>query len=491
MKKIIIYNLFILCFNVHVYAQREYRQINAKLPGLGSQTMTVEVRGNTYIIDDDIVVKEDATGRGGVSTFDLNELWTNSVVPYTIDASLTGSMLKKLNDAISTVDTKTNICLRQKTSSDVNYIKFRMYVPQDSAKGSAADSPVGMQGGEQLIRIGTSATKGNLMHEILHSLGFYHEHMRSDRDKFITIHQNRMMPHIAHNKDGAFDVNFGKLSKRPFWDFFPGKDKNLNLSPYDFGSIMHYHEFAFKNATETKPTIEAKVKLPSGLKMGQRDSLSNNDIVAVNTLYPIVGNCTSSTSVKTTSASPSEPTDIGIVPLVPQSKSMSCWFAGVTMLWGWMISDGAGISLSESGIIDRLPSDLKKIFDSNLGLDPSDTRVFSEFGMIIEHPACYTAEGWRNMLIDYGPLLVASDVNGGAHFRVITGIKGDYTSAEGTIFTINDPWEKGMNQYKANNKGSTYDLTMEEFVKQYNTLGHKEIEDPGAVYVIHFPGSSN
>jgi len=35
---------------------------------------------------------------------------------------------------------------------------------------------------------------GAVMHEVLHTLGFFHEHNRPDRDNFVTIHFDNIMP---------------------------------------------------------------------------------------------------------------------------------------------------------------------------------------------------------------------------------------------------------------------------------------------------------
>ena len=49
---------------------------------------------------------------------------------------------------------------------------------------------IGMMGGRQTISLQPSNCifKGSAMHELMHALGFYHEHTRTDRDKYIKIH---------------------------------------------------------------------------------------------------------------------------------------------------------------------------------------------------------------------------------------------------------------------------------------------------------------
>jgi len=53
-----------------------------------------------------------------------------------------------------------------------------------------------------------------------------------------------------------------------------------DVGPYDFGSIMHYPTWAFSH--NNQPTIETL----NGEAIGQRDSLSDGDVQAINFMYP-------------------------------------------------------------------------------------------------------------------------------------------------------------------------------------------------------------
>ncbi len=82
--------------------------------------------------------------------------------------------------------------------------------------------------------------KGVILHEMLHALGFYHEHSREDRNDHVTIHWENI-------KDGL-QFAFYK---------YDGPQYSSFGVPYNPRSIMHYytHDFS-KNG---KPTLTAKV----------------------------------------------------------------------------------------------------------------------------------------------------------------------------------------------------------------------------------------
>lgn len=63
---------------------------------------------------------------------------------------------------------------------------------------------------------------GSIVHEIGHLVGFYHEHQRNDRDKYVIIHGENALSEV----DRKFSLEL--------------KGETNNMVPYDFGSIMHY-----------------------------------------------------------------------------------------------------------------------------------------------------------------------------------------------------------------------------------------------------------
>ncbi|GMR54961.1 hypothetical protein PMAYCL1PPCAC_25156, partial [Pristionchus mayeri] len=107
---------------------------------------------------------------------------------------------------------------------------------------------------------------GIIGHEIAHSLGFWHEQSRPDRDQYIRIRRE----YVA----SGMESNFLKSS-------FEEAD-SLGL-PYDLGSIMHYgpEAFASRQGKITMETVNARYEST----IGQRIKPSFVDIKQMNRMY--------------------------------------------------------------------------------------------------------------------------------------------------------------------------------------------------------------
>ena len=82
----------------------------------------------------------------------------------------------------------------------------------------------GYQPGSHIVEIGI----GCVTHELMHALGFFHEHNRHDRDQHVKIHWENIIP--------GEDRNFEKHAKI---------EADTYGTPYDPCSVMHYPPRAF------------------------------------------------------------------------------------------------------------------------------------------------------------------------------------------------------------------------------------------------------
>lgn len=140
-------------------------------------------------------------------------------------------------------------------------------------------SQVGKTGGKQEISLGRGCLfNETIIHELMHSIGFWHEHSRSgdisiyeifcwlietlDRNEHIIIRWEN----IAPGMDSQFDI------------VSPAIQDTLG-EPYDYRSIMHYGSSAFSR--NGRNTIEAVKDQYTGI-IGITTDLSELDVAKVN-----------------------------------------------------------------------------------------------------------------------------------------------------------------------------------------------------------------
>ncbi|KAF8792949.1 Astacin like protein [Argiope bruennichi] len=153
------------------------------------------------------------------------------VVPYVIDPSL-GRFRNVILQGMEQYHKHTCIRFVPRTN-ERDYI--RMYF------GNGCWSMIGRNGGRQDLSLGQGcAYVGLVIHELGHAIGLFHEHQRSDRDKYITVYKNNVIPNQLHNF------------------VLTDPSRELIFTPYDYNSIMHYGNYAFSRVPNRLPTMVAK-----------------------------------------------------------------------------------------------------------------------------------------------------------------------------------------------------------------------------------------
>lgn len=232
-------------------------------PATGSKDIVYEKVNGYAVVEGDILLGKitDLKHQGAVITPLLGgSRWPKGVVPYQIAENLPFKNKLAILQAIEHWQKYSKVDFVELTS--VNRQDYRDYISFIPAEGTLCASFVGRKGGEQIINLSPRCTTMNTVHELGHALGMWHEQSRADRDSYIQI--------VWENIDEDHKYNFNQ-------HVTDGKD----YGEYDYQSIMHYGPYAFsKNGQKTI------IPIIDGIEIGQRNSLSEKDITAINAIYP-------------------------------------------------------------------------------------------------------------------------------------------------------------------------------------------------------------
>lgn len=193
---------------------------------------------------------------------DKNKRWPNGTIPFVIHSYFSPREKELIRSAVREIEENTKVdgedCIKfiNKTT-ETRYLFY--------ATGSGCHSQLGFSGKTQGIGLGIGCrSKGTIIHETLHALGFYHEQSRPDRDSFVKV--------IMDNVQEKYKKNFEKM--------YPPLIDTQGLD-YDYNSIMHYDGYSF-GINRDKPTL---VPLQKNVEIGQRYGMSQLDIVQLQRLY--------------------------------------------------------------------------------------------------------------------------------------------------------------------------------------------------------------
>ncbi|KAJ3591738.1 hypothetical protein NHX12_006870 [Muraenolepis orangiensis] len=214
------------------------------------------IDSSTSLREGDIAV---STGRRSKVCFAKSCQWDKSVdghvyIAYRLAPQYTETETKVIKKGMENIEEGTCVRFVPRTHQ-------RDYLDIQSKSGCW--SYLGVRGGRQTVSLQTPhcMRAGVTSHELMHAMGFVHEQSRVDRDNYVTIMWN----------------NIWRDRLRNFEKF---KTDNMNL-PYDFGSIMHFGQYAYSE--DGQPTIVPKGN--ANARLGLASAPSHIDKMKINSLY--------------------------------------------------------------------------------------------------------------------------------------------------------------------------------------------------------------
>lgn len=259
----------------------EYSVMKLKLPGSKEETdYYVKREGTKLILNGDIIVCDfgysnamSYTRDDETHTFGKDDLyrWPGGVVPVVLDNSVfTDNNYMTIKAALDYFNYNTAIIFKERTNEE-EYVTIRC--APSGTSGAGGNSDVGRQrnGTNSINLIVGSFSTGTVLHELMHTLGVWHEQSRQDRDNYIQINWSNIKDESIYN--------------------FQQEGNSTAHGAFDYCSIMEYPSAAFAK-DNSKPTILCKTNgtvssCPSC--MGQRSTLSAADKAGLDEFYRGIG----------------------------------------------------------------------------------------------------------------------------------------------------------------------------------------------------------
>lgn len=209
-------------------------------PNLAASQVYFEViEGDLAITAGDIILgklpEENKGLKAGVFEPPRSSLWPSPEIPYVIANDIRNPT--PILEAIEYFKTHTPVRFVPAEEGDQDVIVF-------VTASEHCASHLGRVGGPQPILVSENCGKSEILHELMHALGFVHEHARLDRDQFVKV--------MWENIQEVFYPQFNKMPDQWLHEY------TGSVFDFDSESIMLYPENAFVKSPGLK-SLESKM----------------------------------------------------------------------------------------------------------------------------------------------------------------------------------------------------------------------------------------
>ncbi|XP_003425141.1 zinc metalloproteinase nas-7-like isoform X1 [Nasonia vitripennis] len=193
---------------------------------------------------------------------DRDFLWPYGIVPYTFEKSYPLEWAMIFEKTVRYVKRTTCIRYRRRRPQDQDYIE----VAHLNTTAACNRGITGYFRGRTFLYLQSHCIhdRGLTLHMMMIVLGFYDQHNLHNRDDYINIHWDNVIPE----------------AKAYLYKYRPEDSTDFGL-PYDYHSVMQLYDWVYANK-ENVTTFSPKIK---GVTLGPRNKFSPDDIMKINTLY--------------------------------------------------------------------------------------------------------------------------------------------------------------------------------------------------------------
>ncbi len=220
----------------------------------------VDKKGNAIAFGDIYLGKVKQGGKGFLKTkVKPVQLWDSTEIPFHIDGSIPTYQKELIKETLDYFSYHTNLNF---IANDGSYEDSIVFIKGDEH----CYSYLGKVGGHQPIYLSGNCRENEIAHEVMHAIGFIHEHTRTDRDQYVTINWS--------NIQKGFENQFALVPKEYMINTLEG-------FPFSYNTRMLYDpkSFAKDRSKDTITSKTGKKMLPVGT------ILSPDDIQRINNTY--------------------------------------------------------------------------------------------------------------------------------------------------------------------------------------------------------------
>jgi uncharacterized protein (TIGR03437 family) len=213
------------------------------------------------VVGDQILGSIESTkpGAARAASFTTGSLWPDGVIPYEIDPAIPAATATRVQQAIDAWNGYGTPIRLQPRAGETAYTRF---IRKTTPPAGACFSNIGRSGGMQTIQVEDGCSLTTLIHEIGHTVGFRHEHVRTDRNSHVTV--------LWENVSKTLASNFTQTTSG-------------DVAGYEYASNMHYGPFTFSAAGE-----QVLDTVPPGIPMGEAPGFNPADLDAVKRKYGVI-----------------------------------------------------------------------------------------------------------------------------------------------------------------------------------------------------------